>query len=193
MVKMEKLVTAAPSIQLPSARSAQQSYNLEPRTPARRIPVQEYPKLAHHVTKIQAALQLMSRGPFAGRKVKFPELLYFNPPYVHPLTQHNSAVLTAQHVRQTTPEKVITSPALQKAQGDAHRRGDHLRQQREARIPDRIPQEEGSEAKTCTGGGCQEGERGEDRVPQTGESWFSPKWNMARGLALTRDVNHTVA
>lgn len=33
MVMMEKLVAAAPSIQLPSARSAQQSCNLEPRTP----------------------------------------------------------------------------------------------------------------------------------------------------------------
>lgn len=111
---MEKLVPAAPSIQLPSARSAQQSYNLEPRTPARRIPVQEYPKLAHHVTKIQAALQLMSRGPFAGRKVKFPELLYFNPPtstHLHSIIQLSSLPNMFAKPR---PKKSILPPPSKK-------------------------------------------------------------------------------
>lgn len=71
VLMMEKLVAAAPPIscrrQDPPSKAATWSR-------ARRIPVEEHPKLAHHVTKIQAALQLMSRGPFADRKVKFPEL-----------------------------------------------------------------------------------------------------------------------
>lgn len=68
LMMMEKLVAAAPSIQLPSAGSAQRKLQLGAAFACTPHPSRECPELAHHVTKIQAALQLMFRGPFQTEK-----------------------------------------------------------------------------------------------------------------------------
>lgn len=68
LMMMEKLVAAAPSIQLPSAGSAQHKLQLGAAFACTPHPSRQCPELAHHVTKIQAALQLMFRGPFQTEK-----------------------------------------------------------------------------------------------------------------------------